>query len=294
MTLNVKNDFNSLQRPLIDAGLRRKKTLEYLVRIIRAWRTDRQQLVGHGGNCKPITCEVPQGSALIPTLWNAVYDDLLNINVPTGVKLIGFADDLAVIGAEHNGQLLQHLMNPVLSDIDRWMVTRGLALAHNKSEAIMLTKKLRYVQPSLKIGGQTITIRKSLRYLGVILYTRMTYGEHVNKMASKAATSSATPGKLMPNLKGPQQPKRRLLCSVVESQLQDAALVWASTVENKTKHKRTLLIPQRHHAHGHQSIQDGVNSLFLVIYCTMVMGIGMIISGVFILKKNPNARAVVA
>jgi len=32
----------------------------------------------------------------------------------------------------------------------------------------------------------------------------------------------------------------------------------------------------------------------LGIYGIMVMGIGIIISGIFILKKNPNARAVAA
>lgn len=42
-----------------------------------------------------------QSWAQCPILWNALYDELLQISLPGGVKIVGFADDVVfmVIGA---------------------------------------------------------------------------------------------------------------------------------------------------------------------------------------------------
>jgi len=93
ITLDVKNEFNSLRWPVIDEALRSKKVPEYLVITIRSWLTDRQLLTGDEMTPRPVTCGVPQGSVLGPTLWNVAYDSLLGMDVPPGVHLIGFADD---------------------------------------------------------------------------------------------------------------------------------------------------------------------------------------------------------
>jgi hypothetical protein len=67
----------------------------------------------------------------------------------------------------------------------------------------------------------------------------MTFVDHV-QMAGKKALA-----KLMPNIKGPGQWKRRLLATVVESQLLYAAPVWADTVSASSRTVRLLLRPQR-------------------------------------------------
>uniref|UniRef100_A0A2S2PKY3 Retrovirus-related Pol polyprotein from type-1 retrotransposable element R1 n=1 Tax=Schizaphis graminum TaxID=13262 RepID=A0A2S2PKY3_SCHGA len=68
VTLDVKNAFNSLRWPVIDEALREKDTPEYLVRMIRSWLSDRELLVGENRVPKAVTCGVPQGSVLGPTI----------------------------------------------------------------------------------------------------------------------------------------------------------------------------------------------------------------------------------
>lgn len=43
---------------------------------------------------------VLQSSALGPDLWNLLYDDLLKLNLPNGVELITFLDDVAVVSTQ--------------------------------------------------------------------------------------------------------------------------------------------------------------------------------------------------
>jgi len=97
---------------VIDEALRRKNTPEYLVEMIRLWLSDRELLIGEEMTPRPVTCGVPQGSVLGPTLWNVSYNSLLEMSVPRGVHLVGFADDLAVIGACQIGQSTRGCREP--------------------------------------------------------------------------------------------------------------------------------------------------------------------------------------
>ncbi|KAE9528601.1 hypothetical protein AGLY_012176 [Aphis glycines] len=81
-----------------------KATPEYLVLMIRSWLSDRELLVGENRTPRPVTCGFPQESVLGPTVWNMAYDSLLVMNVPSGVHLVGFANDLVVVGVARIGE----------------------------------------------------------------------------------------------------------------------------------------------------------------------------------------------
>lgn len=245
ITLDVKNAFNSLRWTVIDDAMRKKKVPEYLVEMIRSWLSDRLLLTGDELTPRPVTCGVPQGSVLGPALWNVAYDSLLDMDVPPGVHLVGFADDLAVIGVAKTGGLLEDSVNPTLESIDAWMRGKGLELAHHKSEAVMLTRRWAYTAPNLVIGGHRIVIRPFLRYLGVFIDQRMTFSTHVITVAKKATKSAVALSRLMPNIGGPCQSRRRLLASVVESQLLYAAPTWVDSATSSARTVKNLVRPQR-------------------------------------------------
>lgn len=68
---------------------------------------------------RTITSGVPLGSVLGPTLWNVFYYDLLRAEVPPGVQLVRFADDLAILAVARTSVNLEEIVNPTHSAIDR-------------------------------------------------------------------------------------------------------------------------------------------------------------------------------
>jgi len=245
VSLDVCNAFNTVPWPRIDAALRRKNVPAYINRTVRSYLQDRTLLVGETLTARRTTCGVPQGSVLGPSLWNAFYDELLDINMPPGVQLVAFADDVAVVGTSRTGPSATALLNPALQTVSTWMRDNGLAVAPQKSEAVVLTGKYVFTDPALLVDGHAVPVNKSIRYLGVQLDTRLSFTEHIANASKKATKSANAIGRLMPNLGGPAQAKRALLGSVTNSKLLYASTVWATIGVKRAKNRNAMARAQR-------------------------------------------------
>lgn len=80
----------------------------------------------------------------------------------------------------------------------------------------MLTKKEAYRPPAISI---CIEIKRSLRYPGIQLDTRLSFGDHMKKTAESASKTATALSQLLPNLGGLSQEKRVLLSLVISSRL---------------------------------------------------------------------------
>lgn len=74
--------------------------------------------------------EVPQGSVLGPSLWNIMYDKLLQMDLDTqllGVQgnssasLIAFADDVSLMVTGQTTDILEKRTNEALDKVFDWM-----------------------------------------------------------------------------------------------------------------------------------------------------------------------------
>ncbi|KAL4103526.1 hypothetical protein QTP88_018889 [Uroleucon formosanum] len=248
VAIDVRNAFNSAPWLLIDAALQRRGFPGYLVRLLRSYMTGRSLLVGGGdGDLTRIdvSCGVPQGSVIGPCLWNIFYDDLLRLELHDSVKLVGFADDIALVITAPNAGLLENIGNAALRSIDRWMQDNDLQVAPQKSEAVVLTNKWAYRDPVFTLGEQQISVKPSMRYLGVQLDKRLNFGDHIRLVTAAARRAVSALGRLMPNVQGPSACKRRLLMSVVHSKLLYASPVWAVAAARAARNRVALSQAQR-------------------------------------------------
>ena len=80
--------------------------------------------------------------------------------------------------------------------------------------------------------------KKSIKYLGVQLDWRLSFGEHLQIATAKAIQCGVALTRLMPNIGGPREAKRRLVASVVNSKLLYAAPIWTSAYNNHAIQKK--------------------------------------------------------
>lgn len=235
ITLDVQNAFNSASWQRILENLKRKGINECLISIIASYLSDRKILIEteKGIKQRKINSGVPQGSVIGPTLWNVLYDELLASEMPEGVTLVGFADDLAMTATAKTETLLTNLANRGLQRIANIIENLKLKLAPEKTEAVLITKRRKLAPITFNLKEQTITPRQSLKYLGVWLDTKLTFAEHVKQASLKAEKTVTALAKIMPNIGGPRSSKRKVLASVAHSQILYGAPAWHTAVQNK-------------------------------------------------------------
>lgn len=75
------------------------------------------------------------------------------------------------------------------------------------------------------------------KYLGVIMGRRLNFIQHINKTVKIVYRLS----RLMPNVSGPRESKRKLLTSVVYSKVLYTTPVWTNSLEKLTTTKILLM-----------------------------------------------------
>lgn len=136
--------------------------------MIKNYLSDRILHVGNGGKFG-VTCGVPQGSMLGPTLWNAFNDDILRQEVPEGVKLLAYADDLAMLVERETKEEIGARVREAANKITRWMTRSGLRVAPEKTEAVVLVGRRKRKKMEIQVPGAQINTIECVKYLGVVL-----------------------------------------------------------------------------------------------------------------------------
>lgn len=263
VTIDIQNAFNTASWDVIKKCIRKRSFPTYLIRMIDSYLEDRvlEYTTDEGLTQHNVSAGVPQGSILGPFLWNLMYDGLLKLPLPEGAKLVGYADDIALVVDKPTIGLIEIVANDCLGRINRWLRSNRLTLAATKTEAIIVTKRRSFVYPTLKVDGHNITISKTLKYLGVVLDNGLSFQEHTNIVAQKALGTASKLARIMPNIKGPRQVTRKLMATVAYSQVLYAAPVLNNAVQKRKTLRRLL-------ERVHRSITIRVTSAYRTISTT--------------------------
>jgi len=125
---------------------------------------------------------------------------------------------------------LEVVANESLKLVSEEIRMLGLSLAVNKTETVLFTNKYKFDTPRLVLDGQVIQLKDDMKYLGMVIERSLLFKAHINEAASKAEKTASALGRLMPNIGGPKESRRKLLVAVTMSVFLYGAPSWAQTL----------------------------------------------------------------
>ena len=121
---------------------------------------------------------VPQGSVLGPTLWNILYDDLMKVDLPEGVTIICYADDLATVITAESKEELQMKGEVTLVKVKLWLTKHRLSMALKKTKAIILNRPRNITELVFELNHNKVVPDSVVKYRGVDLDRGLSFGRH--------------------------------------------------------------------------------------------------------------------
>ena len=186
---DLKKAFDSVAHSLLLQKLADIELDPYITQWISSYLTSRSQHVAVEGACSPVLpvlSGVPQGSVLGPLLFLIFIDDVVS-QVSPGSQRSLFADNMALyrpIQATIDYSILQN----DISSIASWIKSRSLSLQPKKCCAMLISRKRtsQINHPTLYVEGAPLSYVTSVKYLGILISSNLSWSSHISKIHAKA------------------------------------------------------------------------------------------------------------
>lgn len=123
----------------------------------------------------------PQGGVISPLLWLMPGNGLLRKLNELGFPTYGFADDYLILISGMCISTLFDLMQQALRAVENWCNEIGLSVNPSKTSLVLFTERriLNGVR-SLQFFGSELNVTNQVKYLGVILDSKLNWSAHVD------------------------------------------------------------------------------------------------------------------
>lgn len=238
ISIDIQNAFNSIPWKTIRMALKEKKIPDYVRRLIDSYLHNRIIIypIIDGVEARQVLAGVPQGSVLGPLLWNVGFDSVLKRTLEDHTRITCYADDTLLLTSAKDVSTALSRASLQVHRILNHITRLGLKVATDKTKVTLFTKGYyRITDNTFTIEKDIVKIEKSFKYLGVMLDQRLTFLPHFYYTMDKTARVAGALTGLMPNLRGPSEPKRKLYGNVVLSVLLYAAPIWSTYLHRNIK-----------------------------------------------------------
>ena len=177
-----------------DILLDRLKNLFGLNGVVLSWirsflheRTQCVKMGTHRSTPRPLTCGVPQGSALSPLLFNCYVCPLADIIQNNNLECQLYADDTQILVDSARGPQQPVQLAKCLVEIQDWMAGNRLGLNAAKTEVLLIgpTSPLLLAAWPLSFGPTPIPA-KQVKNLGVIIDDTLSFVPHFRNILRNA------------------------------------------------------------------------------------------------------------
>jgi len=188
-SLDVKGAFDMAWWPAILKRLRDAKCPRNLYQLTQDYFRERRAVILFNSSTmeKNITKGIPQGSYCRPGFWNIQHNSLLKLKYANHTKAVAFADDLVIMIKAESIREADNIANVEMSKISAWAVNNKIRFNEHKSNVMLMTRRKRKERKEIEIylNNKPLIQVHSMKYLGIIFDSKLTFREHINYMAEK-------------------------------------------------------------------------------------------------------------
>ena len=233
--LDIEGAFNNAPPSSIKSVLNAKGIGSTVIRWIDSMLSHRIARVTSGVT----TLEVqllrgfPQGGVLSALLWILIADGLLNTLNTAGYFAQGFADDFSVLVEGRDLRTVCEVAQAGINKIEKWCRGHKLSVNPGKTEMVLFTHKRKVDKfKPIRLFGKELSRSDQVKYLGVILDSKLTWKAHLESKYNKAVATFFQCRRIVGKTWG-ITPKiaHWIYIAIIRPMISYAAVVWWPRVE---------------------------------------------------------------